>query len=493
VDNYEKTLFLGEQILSVKKVDLSLPEKPLPALQCLMRLCRVERKEDIGLYAPIAATALPQHEGEPELRLFEALFGRDSLRVSSLLVKLFPRIAEVTIKELVRHQGIVVDELSEQQPGKIIHEYRETDDPVGNRLVASGWKFPYYGACDSTPLFLAVLGEFVKERGSDVLNASVVRADGTSRTVGDCAVEAGQFLENQLARSGFYQIEYRSNNLNAIVNQTWRDSGDSYYRADGSLVNYRNAVAPVEVQCILCDALLILAELIGPSSLATRLSRLAEQVMESFIKRFWVEDSRGAYLALATERSHQGDPQPLCVRSSAMGHVLDSKIAEAHPNIVDPIVESLFSEELLAAGGIRTLSSKELRYNPHSYHNGSVWPWDTAVIARGLGKVGKKDQQDELLRRLVKIHEVTRVFPEFVVGVPDGSFQASDLLNDAVVDISGTPNNRNLNRTQLPKPTNFGGRAVHRVAQPPQLIQAWSVAAVLHAQSELGLISKDEV
>jgi hypothetical protein len=194
--------------------------------------------------------------------------------------------------------------------------------------------------------------------------------------------------------------------------------------------------------------------------LAVRAHRLKDTVRDIF----WLEDDRGGYFALATDRDQNDRPRPLAVRTSNMGHALhlldddDPEVARRQM----ALIETLFSGELLDRNGIRTLSSYETRFVPFSYHCGSVWPWDNQVIARELREAGYPALARDLERRIWRIVETLGFFAEFVPG--NNAISSADLTVARVVDV-------------------YDGEREHfsncyRIEKPAQEIQAWTVEAI---------------
>ena len=198
-------------------------------------------------------------------------------------------------------------------------------------------------------------------------------------------------------------------------------------------------------------------DLIGDSTLRER----AEKLHDLILNRFWLEDEAGGYFALGSDRDEAGNLRLLNVRASNMGHLLNSRILEGDnpqlKHIRTELVETLFSPTLLSKRGVRTLASQENRYQPRSYHNGSVWPWDTTWISLGLLRHGYIKEAQDLWRRVLNTIAETKCFPEFVAGKDDEPPMPSRIIrvHDLMYDFD------------------------HSVEQPPQQIQAWTVASVV--------------
>jgi glycogen debranching enzyme len=433
-------LLPGERIERVQELDLVDPPTPPDALDELCILTGVERPEEIGENGPaIGARVTEANAGEEALRLFEIVFGRDSLTVALVVADLFPRLLEATVVHLARYQGTRHDALREEEPGRIPHEIRniETDGL---------WGFPYYGSVDATPLFIRAAVRAVERRPA-------FRA-----LVGNALKAAVAWLLRRLAEDELGLLSHRRVNPRGLENQVWKDSWDSMSHVDGGVCNHQAPVASVEAQALAFDALheavpfhatpLVLLDA------ATRLERAVEE-------HLWLDEPEGGFYAIGVDRDPvSGAPRPLATRSSNMGWLLGSRLLDGpeHGDRRRRIVELLFADEFLAEGGIRTLSSREVRFRPRAYHNGNVWAFDNYLISLGLEQRGFRDEAEELRRRIVAACRSTHRYPEFVAGGEAGS----ELIAKRIVDVYDSVNER-----------------MNRVEQPPQEIQAWTVAAMV--------------
>jgi glycogen debranching enzyme len=422
--------------------------------------------------APANAAALPASvdasAASPELRIFEALFGRDSLIVADTLDRWLPRLTRNTVLRLAEVQGLVHDIHREEEPGRIPHEVRDPDDPVARRLTARwGWSWPYYGSVDSTCLWIAALGPVVG-RDASVLDRAVVGRDGVLRPLRACVAAAVRWLAGRLDASPSGLLESWPMFAGSIENQVWKDSWDAYSHADGRL-GRTGTVASVEAQGLAYRALRTAAGLpvrladLPPCDLVARSLALRDTVLD----RFWVADpaaAGGGFLALATDRDAAGAARPLAVLASNMGHLLLSGLLDGEDAgpVRRAVVRSLFDPKLWCAAGFRSLATRERRFRPTGYHTGNSWPWDSFRIARGLSRVGYPRLARLVARRVVDTCNGLGCFPEFVA--VDGDDRP--YLARRVIDV----------RTAA-------GR-VNRIEQPPQLVQAWTVAAVLAAKRE---------
>jgi glycogen debranching enzyme len=423
-------LLPGERLVEVRDVDLVDPPALPDALGELCKLTGVERPEEIGENGPaVAARVTDANANEPSLRLFEVVFGRDSLTTALFVVDLFPRLLEATLVHLAAAQGKVYDARREEEPGRIAHEIRE-DDPSGV------WGFPYYGSVDATALFV---------RGA--LRAVARRPDFRAEI--QPALDAAlAWLLRRLAGDELGLLTFRRANPHGLENQVWKDSWDSMSHADGTICSHAAPVASLEAQALAYDALVEA----GAGDAAAHLARAVEE-------HFWIDDAEGGFYAIGVDRDPAtGAPRPLATRASNMGWLLGSRLLEGRDDRRRRIVELLFSDELLADAGIRTLSSREARFRPRSYHNGTVWPHDNYTVSLGLERSGFADEAQEVRRRLMAACRATHRYPEFVAGTGDGA----DPVTRRVVDVYDEVNDRR-----------------NRIEQPPQEIIAWTVAAAV--------------
>lgn len=463
-----------EKLISAYYVKSKKIAKPITAMTALTRLARVDRIEKIATQGPLMASmAFDDQEERSELRRYQAVFGRDSLLTATFLLDLFPQLAKSTLQCLAKFQGIKRDNLSEEEPGKIVHEIRSVDDPIAQKLtVELGWKWPYYGSIDATPLFIRLLVAYTKEYEPSFLSTTFSDQNNQSRTMGDALAAALQWLKNKVDSNPEGLVESRRlNTPGGIINQVWKDSPDAYHHHDGTLANRDAGVASIEVQALVYDALLDAAEIYEQDPTAQSaigdLKRRAQKIKNILWEKFWIENNHQGYFALGSDRDPQGNVRPLRVKTSNMGHLLDSRLLEEEGQSttqkLEQVITTLFSPTLLHACGIRTLASDENRFRPNAYHNGSVWLWDTYKIALGLKRHSYHKQAQDLEQRILKTVQVTKRFPEFV----SGDDQKDYFLPEQVIKVFDTKYN-----------------FTNTVEQPPQEIQAWTVASVVAIQHQ---------
>ncbi|KOX19026.1 amylo-alpha-1,6-glucosidase [Saccharothrix sp. NRRL B-16348] len=324
----------------------------------------------------------PARDGRPFVAAgapwFMTLFGRDSLLTAWMALPLDVGLALGTLQTLAEAQGRVVDPLTEEEPGRVLHELRRGPDSAA---VLGGDH--YYGTADATPLFVMLLAE-CRRWGADpeVVRSLLPAADA-----------ALAWVDHYGDRDGDGFVEYRRATDRGLVNQGWKDSPDGVNDASGGL-----AVAPValcEVQGYVHAALLGRAELaegFGDEVTAARLRHRADDLRRRFAEAFWLPD-RGWY-AVALD----GRKQPVDALTSNIAHCLWSGIAtDEHAAAV---IRRLAEPDMDTGYGLRTLASSMGAYNPMSYHNGSVWPHDTAIAVAGLLRYAHLPGAVDLAHRL---------------------------------------------------------------------------------------------
>jgi glycogen debranching enzyme len=298
---------------------------------------------------------------------FMTLFGRDSLLTSYLAVSLDLGLGVGTLQTLARLQGQRDNPASEEEPGRILHEVRFGAEPS----LALGGKSVYYGTADATPLFVVLLGE-LRRWGLD--RAEVERLLPHADRALEWIVDRGD-------RDADLFVEYQRATDRGLANQGWKDSWDGVTFADGTVA--RGPIALCEVQGYAYAAFLARAELAaeaGDASTERLWSDRAARLKEAFNGRFWLPEQRWFALAL------DGAKRPVDSLASNMGHCLWSGIVD--DDKAAAVAERLLAPEMFTGWGIRTLASTMGAYNPISYHNGSVWPHDNALIAAGLMRYG---------------------------------------------------------------------------------------------------------
>lgn len=335
---------------------------------------------------------------------FVAPFGREMAFVGLETLLLDLRWARAAVSFLARRQGTQDSAFREEQPGKIMHELRR-GELAAIRAVPHT---PYYGSVDATALWLLLVAELAVWTGD--LDGFELRAPAVEAALG--------WIDGPGDPDGDGFVEYERRSRVGLRNQGWRDSLDAVAHADGTPAE--GPIALAETQGYVYYAKRRLAAVygqLGDVERAERLSQDAARLKRAFNERFWMEDEGFFAMALDRRKRQVG---PAC---STIGHALWSRIvAEEH---IPAVVRRLMAPDMFSGWGIRTLSKEAHAYNPVSFYNGSVWPFDTALIANGLKKHGYVQEANRLAWALVEAataHEYSRL-PEMVCGL---SRQATD-------------------------------------------------------------------
>jgi glycogen debranching enzyme len=353
-------------------------------------------RADLDMLISDTAHGLYPYAGIP---WFSVPFGRDGIITALQCLWLDPDLARGTITYLAATQATELLPAHDAEPGKILHETRQGEMAALGEVPFSR----YYGSVDSTPLFLVLCAAYAGRTGDyDLIRRlwpNIRAAVSWMETYGD------------IDHDGF--LEYDRKSVNGLINQGWKDSADSIFHADGRLADA--PIALCEVQGYAYAAwygVSQLAAVLGWRNLERTWLERAETVQRRFETAFWCEEI-GTY-ALALD----GAKQPCRVRSSNAGQVLFSGIAGSER--ASRVIATLLDPASFTGWGIRTIAEGEARYNPMSYHNGSIWPHDNGLIAMGLARYGCKEPVEKILTALLDASVFMDQYrlPELFCGFP---------------------------------------------------------------------------
>ncbi|HEV2412980.1 MAG TPA: hypothetical protein VGS28_04240 [Candidatus Saccharimonadales bacterium] len=463
----------AEKVVRIVSVPRPSQNKYPSAVKAMLWLTGAQSRAEIGKHGPaVASLPFPEHGDEPNLNKFGHVFGRDSLIIGLAAQEVYPNLLPTTLRYVATKQGIRNDPVSGEQTGKIFHDDNDPESPLGRKFMELfGWKFPFYATVDATPLFIQGIHRVLNRHDPDFLSRPYEARDGFTRTMASAFFQSAMWLLRETnSRSGNEEglLEFGPIEAKGMESKSWKDSYHAYCHEDETIANYGRGIASLEAQAYAYDALLDAADIyrgLGNHGIARAFATRAEQLRQIVLETFWVEDEHGGYFASGTDRDDSGRLRVMRVRTSSMGHLLNSRILDGNdPEVVrrrEAVIRTLFTKEMFAPTGIRTMGSGEVLFNPTSYHNGGIWPWDNGWIALGLERHGYNGLAWKIWETMLTDINATRCFPE----VLRGGDRLKPTLNKKAVYV----HNKALDMTYL-------------LERPPQEIQGWTTIMALLAK-----------
>lgn len=346
--------------------------------------------------------------------IFGCIFGRDSLITSLKLLRVYENTQDPYFLTLIRKvlqnlavlQGTEINIESGEEPGKCIHEYRPSNHEHLTKDLEIPW-FLYpdnvmknYDSIDSTPLFLITLYRYYKaSNDAEFMTEMLPNAKLALNWLIDYADKNGD---------GF--IDYGLNperKFGGLTTQSWMDSSESVFHEDGTPVAY--PVAPVEAQSYAFLALRLWSEFFKETDTnkSEELRVRADMLKILFNQKFITSDENGIHVAAGID----GNGKLMSSVRSSMGHCLWASLETSRDGVqesiindgyIPQIVERLMAPDMFAIkAGIRTLSTRSRGYSSNSYHNGSIWPHDTSIIAEGFEMFGFTEESETVRQALL--------------------------------------------------------------------------------------------
>lgn len=362
----------------------------------LMDLWIERSASDLSMLATELPTGPYPYAGVP---WYSTTFGRDGILTARECLWVDPQLARGVLAFLAENQAREEDPSRDAEPGKVLHEARKCEMALTGEVPFAR----YYGTVDATPLFVGLAAAYHRRTGDLAF----------IRRLWPHVLAAMEWMDRYGDVDGDGFVEYARRSAQGLVQQGWKDSHDSVFHADGRMAE--PPIALCEVQAYVYEAKrggAQLARLLGEEELGARWTREAEELRRRFHAAYWCEDL-GTY-AIALD----GAKRPCRIAASNAGHALWSGIAA--PEHAARMAERFMQPDFYSGWGVRTLATGQARYNPMSYHNGSIWPHDNALLAAGLAQYGHTDAALRVMTGLfdASLHFSQHRLPELFCGFP---------------------------------------------------------------------------
>lgn len=438
-----------------QKVRIPVPSSPQLALRTVIS------KDGLGVYASSDTV----YRG--------AVFGRDSIEVAEDLLALRPKLIRTIILTLASLQGEELNEYTEEEPGKIVHEYRRTvvdGKPISGATkkifeeLAEKWgtdngSVAFYASIDATPLFIRLVCNYCYLYGPDLLNTKVRLRSGHQLNMALVLENSLDWLIDKLESSKSGLLEFKRMRPDGYPNQSWKDSEEFYIHEDGQRVNHDEPVSSIELQGLAYDALSLAADIFEPKSVKYR--KLAEELRRRTLELLWLPERD--YFALGTDFSRTGKLRIIKTETANPAELLDSRFFDGLPEqekekYICGIARNIMGTYFLTDAGIRSRGLNGRNLVPFWDYHGSytTWPKETYDIAKGFRRQGFKKLAVELENRLLNSVRAYRSYPEF-------------LYVDYRGRVLGTATKRH----------HHAHIVLVKSTDTPEAIQSWTVSAVL--------------
>ncbi len=409
----------------------------------------------------------------------DAFFGRDALEVAEDLLEIYPHIAHHVLLSLAQLQGVRLNSQSEEEAGKIHHEYRSLCvdgrkiDQASQQILhdlSQHWggtetEVLYYGTVDATPLYVRLIADYCHVYGTDLLNVSYQNRSGKIQTMRESVLSAIEWIVSKMIASDLHLLEFLRMNEQGLAYQDWKDGNlYSHVHSNGDILNVNAPIASVGVQGIAYDALIKSAQLFEkekPND-AAKWRAMAKDLLQETLKCFWIPKEQ--FFAMAIDRDPSGHHRQVQTITSDPATLLatglfDTLEEEEKQEYISAIVRRASSPELITDVGVRcrSLRHKDLVVPIDSQGSWTVWPKETYDIAKGLRRQGLPVLAQQLDMRLLKAVKIAASHAEFFYVHPDGRV------------------------CPHPKEEWLGGMPVERMANEciPEETQAWTISAML--------------